>query len=255
MNKHYETYYYDFEKYKKEADIAEILKEKSEKQSREMDKDLKNIVYHIQEIDEIVDAFNKKYSDYARIDQLYIPDDSWDFKDEYYHGQVCDIQIVTNQENILEDWWHEKPEYNKNQTIFGYECKYDLYIDYQPYYELYDKDGYPIKEFPISEEEYKEKYSPLAKSNPYHKSLVYFISNGRAIKIGKTSNIHQRLSNLQTSSPDQLNLIGVIYTSDNTLLENKVHNYFKEKRINGEWFNISREEVIKYMDYLQEESI
>lgn len=66
-------------------------------------------------------------------------------------------------------------------------------------------------------------------------NYVYFVeaSNGR-IKIGTSSNIKRRFNQLQSSSPCQLKLIGVI--SGDKIKERQIHERFKRYNTHGEWF-------------------
>lgn len=72
-------------------------------------------------------------------------------------------------------------------------------------------------------------------------AYIYFILNqdSRAIKIGFTKDVQERLSALQTSSPSQLKLLGSVKTqSPRTAmyLEKSLHQKFTDLHINGEWF-------------------
>ena len=74
---------------------------------------------------------------------------------------------------------------------------------------------------------------------------VYFIYCGdqqnSPVKIGVTSNIEGRISNLQTGNPWVLvckALIPCIDKEQAYKLESYLHNRFKKKRMNGEWFKL-----------------
>ena len=65
--------------------------------------------------------------------------------------------------------------------------------------------------------------------------MIYIIKSGDKIKIGKTSNMDKRLMAYKTHNPD----IHLIKTYDyDDSLEQYLHNYYKDYRITGEWFNI-----------------
>ncbi len=57
------------------------------------------------------------------------------------------------------------------------------------------------------------------------------------IKIGKADNPEDRLKQLQTGSPVELRLLGVI--ADKASRETDIHALFDQDRIQGEWFNAS----------------
>lgn len=81
-------------------------------------------------------------------------------------------------------------------------------------------------------------------------SFVYFIASASGpIKIGKAINPMQRMKELQTSSPERLNLLGVLF--GDIILEQKLHLEFKELRLTGEWFR--REE--RLLQYISDHSI
>lgn len=67
--------------------------------------------------------------------------------------------------------------------------------------------------------------------------LIYFIRKGKTgpIKIGRTSDIENRLKGLQTGSELKLNLIKTI--PGNPKLEAYLHEKFKSIRLEGEWFS------------------
>ena len=74
---------------------------------------------------------------------------------------------------------------------------------------------------------------------------VYFIYCGdqqnSPVKIGVTSNIESRISNLQTGNPYVLVCKALIPCEDKGQayrLESYLHDRFKKKRMNGEWFKL-----------------
>jgi len=75
---------------------------------------------------------------------------------------------------------------------------------------------------------------------------VYFVqaeSLGR-IKIGTSSNVAVRFGTLRTSSPDKLNLLGVI--PGDCTVERALHKRFADERLHGEWFTPS-ERLVSYI--------
>jgi len=63
---------------------------------------------------------------------------------------------------------------------------------------------------------------------------LYFLTDGKTIKIGRTGNPKERLSTLQSSNPKKLKFIKIF--SKRGSYEFKVHDLFKDIRLNGEWF-------------------
>jgi hypothetical protein len=66
-------------------------------------------------------------------------------------------------------------------------------------------------------------------------------------KIGLTSSPNSRLSNFQTSCPYHLEFIALIKTHGASSLEHSLHIKFAAKRLRGEWFNLSEEDI----DYIK----
>ena len=82
---------------------------------------------------------------------------------------------------------------------------------------------------------------------------VYFIFNldSNAIKIGFAKDVQKRLAALQTSSPGQLELLGVIKTQSAKTakqLEGTLHQQFAQLHISGEWFKAEK----TLLNYLKE---
>lgn len=73
---------------------------------------------------------------------------------------------------------------------------------------------------------------------------VYMIRtfNSNYIKIGKTRNITNRLKTLYTNIGD-IYLLSYIYCVDYSNIEIELHRKYKDKRIRGEWFDLSKEDI------------
>ena len=67
---------------------------------------------------------------------------------------------------------------------------------------------------------------------------IYFISDGQYCKIGYTLDIDSRIKELQTGTANNLKLLYSFKTFDYSNIENQLHNLFKNKHINGEWYDI-----------------
>ena len=73
-------------------------------------------------------------------------------------------------------------------------------------------------------------------------SCVYFAKSNGLYKIGVTRNIEKRMSSLSVAAP-YIKLIHVIHTEHIYALEKYYHNYFREKRTRGEWFQLSEQDI------------
>lgn len=67
------------------------------------------------------------------------------------------------------------------------------------------------------------------------RGLVYFIEDGiDAIKIGYSTDIHRRLTDLKTGSDRHLSLVD--YAIGDRSIERELHRLLASERIRGEWF-------------------
>jgi hypothetical protein len=64
-------------------------------------------------------------------------------------------------------------------------------------------------------------------------------------KIGKSSDFYQRLEMIQSYNAAELEVVLVQKTSLNSYLEKILHFEFKSKKIRGEWFDLSKEDVVR----------
>lgn len=74
---------------------------------------------------------------------------------------------------------------------------------------------------------------------------VYFIFNSltKNYKIGKTkNNADRRLKQLQTGNEIELKIVRCI-EYENPEIEKYLHEYFQDRRLHGEWFKVSIEEI------------
>lgn len=62
-------------------------------------------------------------------------------------------------------------------------------------------------------------------------------------KIGITNNVQDRLQHLQTANSAKLELLNSVKTSDPPLLEKELHTKFAVKRLEGEWFKLTNNDV------------
>jgi hypothetical protein len=76
---------------------------------------------------------------------------------------------------------------------------------------------------------------------------VYLVrSVSSAYKIGRTRNPEDRQRTFGIQLPFEVEFIALIEAEDMYTLERELHNRFAQKRINGEWFNLTDADV-KYI--------
>lgn len=73
---------------------------------------------------------------------------------------------------------------------------------------------------------------------------IYVIrsENGK-YKIGKAQDVNKRLQSLQTGTPEKLELVLTIKTSNKNVLETICHRQFSSKKIRGEWFSLTDDDL------------
>lgn len=81
---------------------------------------------------------------------------------------------------------------------------------------------------------------------------IYFIVDDYdgPIKIGISKNVDKRLSTLQTGNPRELKLMAWIVTqgkSEDHETEQKLHRFFSEYRVRGEWFSLTPDHILEVL--------
>ena len=104
----------------------------------------------------------------------------------------------------------------------------------------------------LKEENKKLKDGLKASSSDF--GIVYFVNaeNTSMFKIGYTKqSIDKRLSGLQTGCPMKLLIYRTVSCVDPNILERYLHECFNDKKIRGEWFDVTDDEVDNLADFLQ----
>ena len=73
--------------------------------------------------------------------------------------------------------------------------------------------------------------------------FVYLIKSGRHFKIGKANSVEARHRQLKVQLPQAAEVVHRIKTDDPYGIESYWHRRFADKRLNGEWFALSADEV------------
>ncbi len=87
---------------------------------------------------------------------------------------------------------------------------------------------------------------PIAQGQPGRDGAVYMLKLGKHYKIGKSFRVPQRHREIAIELPEKPDVVHVITTDDPAGIEAYWHNRFVEKRTNGEWFSLSREDVAAF---------
>lgn len=94
----------------------------------------------------------------------------------------------------------------------------------------------------LSQEVDKEP-SPVPSRKVDKSGYVYLIERDGHHKIGISKNPKSRISSMQTASSTPINLICTIATNDMESFEAMLHNHFADKRLSGEWFVLTPDDV------------
>lgn len=90
----------------------------------------------------------------------------------------------------------------------------------------------------------KWKLAQLRDQEQSERSYVYFIRAGKAVKIGFSGWPHSRMTDIQHTNPEKLELLGFIPGGLET--ERALHEEFAKHRLRGEWFRFT-EEIQKFI--------
>jgi len=75
---------------------------------------------------------------------------------------------------------------------------------------------------------------------------VYLYKSGKYYKIGRTNDLKRRDKEIKLQLPFEAELIHRILTDDPVGIEKYWHSRFAERRLNGEWFNLSSSDILVF---------
>ena len=105
----------------------------------------------------------------------------------------------------------------------------------------------------VAEQE-RDEQQKRQPAQPFRRTgVVYLISGGGYHKIGLTTNLPVRHKQIGAKLPFKSEVVHAITTSDIFGVERYWHNRFAHKRAEGEWFNLSPEEVADFCAHEQME--
>lgn len=93
----------------------------------------------------------------------------------------------------------------------------------------------------------------LKRFNNKRTGFVYAVKqrDGTLVKIGKATNADARTNAIANSAPFPTDMIGSVETEDMSLLEVAIHKHFKHRRTNGEWFDMTLEDIEIVKNFLK----
>lgn len=97
----------------------------------------------------------------------------------------------------------------------------------------------------LLEEQEKARDTQRMKRPRVRAGCVYVVESGGAYKIGKAVDVAVRLSAIQVATPGVVALAHVIRSDDAVWLEAMLHRRFADRRVRGEWFALTQEDLAK----------
>ena len=81
------------------------------------------------------------------------------------------------------------------------------------------------------------------------KGIVYMLESGGNYKIGMTTNLGRRITEIGTLMPDPLVVAHQIHTNRPEAIEAHWHRRFASKRKKGEWFALTEADIAEFQQY------
>ena len=85
--------------------------------------------------------------------------------------------------------------------------------------------------------------APIIAKAPDRSGWVYVLQAGPYYKIGKSKDVDRRIEQLATLPPFDIELVHTMPTDNMGAVEQDLHRLFNAKRVNGEWFELTEEDV------------
>lgn len=75
---------------------------------------------------------------------------------------------------------------------------------------------------------------------------VYLLRAGEYYKIGQSADLEKRVKSINVALPDKATLEHAISTDDPSGIEAYWHRRFADRRMNGEWFRLSKTDILAF---------
>jgi prophage antirepressor-like protein len=90
----------------------------------------------------------------------------------------------------------------------------------------------------------------LLKTNVKKKNYVYLLFSEHGVKIGYSLNPKERISQISVQMPFEITRIENFEVENMSYAEGMLHERYKNKRLNGEWFNLSDKDIDEIIEFL-----
>lgn len=153
---------------------------------------------------------------------------------------------------ILQLFYNKWLPFSKLKELFSMQIysemfyKHDLWKFFEYYKEkkiFCDKNWLDINYFFDLDEFLNSMKKQDILKNP-KKWFIYIIKSWEFYKIWKTININKRIKKYITENPNEIEIIHFFETKDYDLKEKQLHDKFKQKNHNREWFKLNNNDVL-----------
>ncbi len=177
------------------------------------------------------------------------------FKKADYFKKTIKIKFGDLPDNIQEFYYETYDFHDKEQEIniefklLKEDNEWILYCSEIAEYYDYKIDN--IDDLKKKEKEHLSMFKKKYQFDDY--SFIYIIKCIYGIKIGVSNNPFNRISQIKTSSPFNIDLLHILFIDKKHVykIEKGLHKHFKDKKISGEWFNLNEIDLkIIYLSYV-----
>jgi len=138
---------------------------------------------------------------------------------------------------------HQDKEFPTHNTFSRFGSKADLIQAVLNYCETHDVSPEVVDICKTASAKTRQRQRPTAESKEVEYGFVYLMKSGKHLKIGRSTCAERREFELRILLPEKLELIHKIKTDDPSGIEKYWHDRFKDKRIRGEWFDLSTADI------------